>query len=133
MARSLHTACLIAALSALGAALGPSAAQAQFNPFEALFGAPPRPPTSVPSGRPAPQPQYDPYQDDRYPDRRQYQQQPGYQQQYPQDQQPYPPQANVPTGQPPGIRSQPLPPPPGAMVDPRAPGDQPQQAGLPPP
>ena len=130
MARSLHTACLIAALSALGAALGPLPAQAQFNPFEALFGTPPRPPSSVPSGRPAPQPQYDPYQDDRYPDRRPYQQQP--QQQYQQEQQqPYPPQANIPTAQPPGggVQSQPLPPPPGtAAVDPRAP----QQAGLPP-
>ncbi len=138
MARSLHTAFLIAALSALGAALGPLPAQAQFNPFEALFGTPPRPPAGVPSGRPAPQPQYDPYQDDRYPDRRQYQQQQGYppQQQYQQEQQqPYPPQANIPTAPPPGggVQSQPLPPPPGtAAVDPRAPGAQPPQAGLPP-
>ncbi len=132
MARSFSTACLIAALSALGAAVGPLPAQAQFNPFEALFGAPPRPPAGVPSGRPAPQ--YDPYQDDRFPDRRPYQQQPGYppQQQY-QPEPPYPPQANVPTQPPPGgIQSQPLPPPPTAAVDPRIPGGQPQQTGLPP-
>src|SRR5262245_42711754 len=103
MARSLYTACLIAALSASAVALGPMPAQAQ-NPFEMLFGSPPRPPAGVPSGRPAPQPQYDPYQDDRFPERRPYQQQPGNQQQgypqYPPDQQPYPPQANVPTRQP---------------------------------
>ncbi len=138
MARSLHTACLIAALSALGIALVPCPAHAQFNPFEALFGSPPRPPAGVPNGRPVPQPQYDPYQDDRF--ERPYPQQQGYPQQQPQQgypqypqEQPYPPQANVPMRPSPGgIQSQPLPPPPGtAAVDPRAPG-QPPQAGLPP-
>src|SRR5581483_1780697 len=132
MARSLHTASLIAALSAFAAAVGPLPAQAQFNPFEALFGSPPRPPAGVPSGRPVPQPQYDPYEDQRF-ERRPYPpQQQGYPQ-YPQQEQPYPPQANVPTRPPGGIQSQPLPPPPGtAAVDPRAPGVQPPQAGLPP-
>ena len=45
MARSLHLPGLIAVL----AALSPLPAQAQFNPFEALFGTPPRPPAGVPT------------------------------------------------------------------------------------
>ena len=50
MARSFRTACLIAV--PLTAALGVVPATAQFvNPFEALFGPPPRPPSGVPSGR----------------------------------------------------------------------------------
>jgi hypothetical protein len=90
------------------AALGVLPATAQFvNPFEALFGSPPRPPSGVPSGRQqAPQPN----RDDQYPD-------PQYQQQ------PYPGQARQapPAG---GVQNQPLPPPDGttAAVDPRAPG-----------
>ena len=129
MVRSLYIACLIAGL----AALCPASAQAQFNPFEALFGAPPRPPSGVPNGR---QPQYqnEPYyQDQRDPGRPAY---PGQQDQYrgQQDQyrgqQPYPPQANVPTGQPPGVQSQPLPPPTGtAAIDPSG---QQTLPGLPP-
>jgi hypothetical protein len=129
MIRSLSIACLIAGL----AALCPASAQAQFNPFEALFGAPPRPPSGVPNGR---QPQYQNdqyYQDQRDPGRSPY---PGQQEQYRgqdqyRDQQPYPPQANVPTGQPPGIRSQPLPPPPAgtAAIEPGGPSPLP---GLPP-
>src|SRR5438477_26554 len=52
MARLLRIACLIAAPVAATATLGAVPATAQFfNPFEALFGAPPRPPSSVPSGR----------------------------------------------------------------------------------
>lgn len=105
MARSFRTACLIAV--PLTAALGVLPATAQFvNPFEALFGSPPRPPSGVPSGRQqAPQPN----RDDQYPD--------------PQYQQPYPGQARQapPAG---GVQNQPLPPPDGttAAVDPRAPG-----------
>ena len=128
--------CLIAVL----AAFGPSPVHAQFNPFEALFGAPPRPPAGVPTGRQqAPQyPNEQQYQ--RYPNE-QYQRSPD-QQPYPvQPQQPYPPQANVPSNYPPqanipsgqpGVQSQPLPPPTGtAAIDPRAPGAQPLP-GLPP-
>ena len=118
MVRSLYIACLIAGL----AGLCPVSAQAQFNPFEALFGAPPRPPSSVPNGR---QPQYQQqyrnepyYQDQREPGRPAYPAYPDQQDQY-RDQQPYPPQANVPTGQPPGVQSQPLPPPPStAAIEP---------------
>ena len=111
MARSFRTACLIAV--PLTAALGVLPATAQFvNPFEALFGSPPRPPSGVPSGRQQapqqgyPQQGYPPNRDDQYPD--------------PQYQQPYPRQA-PPAG---GVQNQPLPPPDGttAAVDPRAPG-----------
>jgi hypothetical protein len=130
MARIRLTACLIGASAALGAL----PAAAQFNPFEALFGSPPRPPAGVPSGRqPAPQ--------EGYPGQQQYPRQEAYpgqqpyprQEQYPRQQpypgqaypgQPYPGQANVPPpGGPGGIQSQPLPPPPGgtAAVDPRGP------------
>ena len=114
MARSFRTACLIAV--PLTAALGVLPATAQFvNPFEALFGSPPRPPSGVPSGRQQapqqgyPQQGYPPNRDDQYPD--------------PQYQQPYPGQARQapPAG---GVQNQPLPPPDGttAAVDPRAPG-----------
>ena len=114
MARSFRTACLLAA--PLTAALGVLPAPAQFvNPFEALFGSPPRPPSGVPSGRQQapqqgyPQQGYPPNRDDQYPD--------------PQYQQPYPGQARQapPAG---GVQNQPLPPPDGttAAVDPRAPG-----------
>ena len=109
MARSFRTACLIAV--PLTAALGVLPAAAQFvNPFEALFGPPPRPPSGVPSGRQqAPQQQGYPQQgypqnrDDQYPD-------PQYQQ-----------RQAPPAG---GVQNQPLPPPDGttAAVDPRAPG-----------
>jgi hypothetical protein len=95
----------------LTAALGVVPATAQFvNPFEALFGPPPRPPSGVPSGRQqAPQQQGYPQQgypqnrDDQYPD-------PQYQQ-----------RQAPPAG---GVQNQPLPPPDGttAAVDPRAPG-----------
>ena len=71
MARSFRTACLIAV--PFTAALGVLPATAQFvNPFEALFGSPPRPPSGVPSGRQqAPQQQgypqqgYPPNRDDQ--------------------------------------------------------------------
>jgi hypothetical protein len=89
----------------LTAALGVVPATAQFvNPFEALFGPPPRPPSGVPSGRPqAPQQGYPQNRDDQYPD-------PQYQQ-----------RQAPPAG---GVQNQPLPPPDGttAAVDPRAPG-----------
>lgn len=53
MARLLRIACFIAASIAAWATLGVLPAAAQFfNPFEALFGPPPRPPSSVPSSRP---------------------------------------------------------------------------------
>src|SRR6516162_3450334 len=115
MARLRRIACFIAAPIAAWATLGVLPAGAQFfNPFEALFGPPPRPPSSVPSGRPQQAyPQYPP--DQRYPDQRYPEQQ-----QYPD--QPYPGQARQapPVGAPGGVQSQPLPPPDGAAaaVDP---------------
>jgi len=87
-------------------AAGP--ADAQFNPFEAIFG-PFRPPADVPGGRrlpPGPPPSQQ------------------YPQQYPQ---PYPPAARLP----PGVQTQPLPPPPGASVAP--PGTPGAQRPPPPP
>jgi hypothetical protein len=117
MARARVTAGLIAASAVL---VGSVPAAAQFNPFEALFGSPPRPPSSVPSGRQPPQayPQYpeqadprsqDPrYQDPRYQDPR-----------YRDPRNPeYPEQAGVPPrpAPPGGIQSQPLPPPPGGTT-----------------
>ena len=115
MARSFLAACLIVGLSALAA---PPAA-AQFNPFEALFGSPPRPPGGVPGGRqpmpPAPQ--------EAYPDQQPY---PG--------RQPYPGQAGLPPqGSGGGIQSQPLPAPGGtAAVDPRGPLSTPPPGQRPP-
>src|SRR5262245_44955628 len=101
MARLFRIACFVAAPIAAWATLGVLPAAAQFfNPFEALFGQPPRPPSSVPSGRP--QQGYPQYPDQRYPDQRYPEQQ-----QYPD--QPYPGQARqAPPG---GVQSQPLPPP----------------------
>ncbi|MFL6798485.1 MAG: DUF2155 domain-containing protein [Xanthobacteraceae bacterium] len=119
MARAL----LITLLVAGSAMLGSAPAGAQFNPFEALFGSPPRPPSSVPGGRVSPQgyPQYPEQQDPRYQDPR-YQdpryQDPRYRdpraQDYP-DQQ-YPSQPGVPRPGPTGVQSQPLPPPPGGAT-----------------
>jgi hypothetical protein len=126
MVRSFRTACLIVAPVTAWAALAVAPAAAQFvNPFEALFGSPPRPPSSVPAGRqqPAPQQQgYPQYQDRQYPDQQPY---PGQQQ--------YPPQARQ-VAPDPGVQSQPLPPPEGtaAAVDPRAPGGPLVLPGLPP-
>jgi len=119
MARSFRIACLLAA--PLTAALGVLPATAQFvNPFEALFGQPPRPPSQVPGGRPPP-PQQVPQQQG-------YPQDPQYQQQ-----QPYPGQARQapPAG---GVQNQPLPPPDGttAAADPRAPGGPMALPGMPP-
>jgi hypothetical protein len=140
MARSLRIACLVVGFAALGSV----PAAAQFNPFEALFGTPPRPPGSVPGGRqqiPAQQ-GYPQYPDQRYPDQRYPDQR--YDQRYPDDQrypeqrypeQQYPGQARE--GPPGGVDSQPLPPPPGgtaAAVDPRIPFPgqrQPRGAPLP--
>jgi hypothetical protein len=132
MARLLRIACLIAAPVTAWATLGVSPAAAQFfNPFEALFGPPPRPPSGVPGGRPAPQQQgYPQYPDQRYPDQR-YPDQRYPEQQYPD--QPYPGQARQ--GPPGGVQSQPLPPPEGAAaaVDPAlAPGGPSPLPGLPP-
>jgi hypothetical protein len=131
MARLLRIACLIAAPVAATVTLGAFPATAQFfNPFEALFGAPPRPPSSVPSGRQAvpEQPAYPQYPDQRYPGPR-----------YPETQSPeqaYPPQARE--SPPPGpVQSQPLPPPDGAAaaVDPSLapPSGQRQPRGTPQP
>jgi hypothetical protein len=108
------------------AALAVAPAAAQFvNPFEALFGSPPRPPSNVPAGRqqPAPQQQgYPQYQDRQSPDQQPY---PGQQQ--------YPPQARQ-VAPDPEVQSQPLPPPEGtaAAVDPRSPGGPLVLPGLPP-
>ncbi len=116
MAWSLRSSCVGAAL-VIGAALAASApAAAQFfNPFEALFGQPPRPPSAVPTARPqAPPPRYPQYQDPRSDQ--------GYQpQQYPND---------VPRGPAAGVQSEPLAPPPGgntASVGPLAPLPEGQQ------
>ena len=79
--------CLTGFIAAV-AALSPQPALAQFNPFEALFGSPPRPPAGVPTGR-QPPPYYPGEQYQRSPDHQPYPNQP---------QQPYPPQANVPPG-----------------------------------
>jgi hypothetical protein len=124
MARLLRIACFIAAPIAAWATLDVLPAAAQFfNPFEALFGAPPRPPSSVPSGRQ--QQGYPQYPDQRYPEQR-YPEQP-----YPD--QPYPGQARqAPPG---GVQSQPLPPPEGAAaaIDPARTPDGPSPLpGLPP-
>jgi hypothetical protein len=97
--------------------LGATPASAQFfNPFEALFGPPPRPPSSVPASRQqAPQPCYPAYPDQRY--------------EQPYQEPPYPGGANAPRRGPPpaGVQSEPLPPPPGstASVEPGAPGQRP--------
>jgi hypothetical protein len=112
MAWSLHSCCAGIALVASVVIAGGQPATAQFfNPFEALFGPPPRPPSTVPSGRQqGPLPGY-PQQDPRYDQ--------GYQQQ------PYPNEANIgrrpPSG---GVQSEPLAAPPGsttASVDPLPP------------
>src|SRR5262249_56460751 len=69
MARLFRIACFIAAPITAWAMLGVLPAAAQFfNPFEALFGQPPRPPSSVPSGRP--KQAYPQYPDQRYPHQR---------------------------------------------------------------
>jgi hypothetical protein len=134
MARPFRTACLaaapVAACVVAWGVLGLAPATAQFiNPFEALFGAPPRPPSNVPSGRqqPAePQQAYPQYPDRQYPDRR-YSDQP-----YPGE----PSQPQVRQALPdPGVQSQPLPPPDGAAaaVDPRLTPGQRQPPGTPQP
>ena len=131
MACLLRTACLLVAVTA-PVAIGAEPASAQFtNPFEALFGGPPRPPGNVPSARPAPQqqgyPQYpdqrDPrYQDPRYQDPRY--QDPRYQDPRNQDPQ-YPAQGQ----QGAGVQSQPLPPPPGSSAAVAPPGQPPLPVG----
>ncbi|HEY1364423.1 MAG TPA: DUF2155 domain-containing protein [Xanthobacteraceae bacterium] len=111
MARPLRAVSLIALAAALG---GPPAA-AQFNPFEALFGAPPRPPSSVPAGRQQAPQAYPQYPEQQYPDPRYRDQR--YPEQYPGQQQ-YPDQAGIARQGPSdgAIQSQPLPPPPGGTV-----------------
>src|SRR5216683_5385495 len=118
MARSLCSLSAAAALAAAWSVLSSVPAAAQFfNPFEALFGPPPRPQSSVPGGRQqAPQQGYP-----QYPDQ---QRDPRYQEE------PYPGPANLPRRGPPagGIQSEPLAPPPGgstAAVDPNAPSGRP--------
>src|SRR6266704_2234896 len=102
MAWSLRSSCAAAALVTGVVFAGGVPATAQFfNPFEALFGPPPRPPSAVPGRQPTPVPQqqgYPSYPDERYPG-------PRYpQQQYPD--QPYPGQARE--SPPAGVQSQPL-------------------------
>jgi hypothetical protein len=124
MASSLRTACLIVAVAApVAIALGAGPALAQFNPFEALFGGPPRPPGNVPSGRPGPQqqgyPQYPDQRDPRYPD-------PRYQDPRYQDPR-YPPPGQG--QQDAGVQSQPLPPPPSSSAAVGPPGQPPLPVG----
>jgi len=71
MARLVRAAIPTLASFTVGVALAAAPAAAQFiNPFEALFGAPPRPPATVPNGRqqqyPGQQYQGQQYRDDRY-------------------------------------------------------------------
>jgi hypothetical protein len=130
MTELLRTVCLAAGLAALGA----TSAAAQFNPFEALFGSPPRPPGSVPGSRQPVQPQqaYPQYPDQRYPDQR-YPDQRYPDQRYPDQRypdQPFPDQDPTRAGVPGGVQAQPLPPPSGgtaAAVEPRSlvPGQRP--------
>jgi len=89
MAWSLRSSCAAAALVTGAVFTGGVPATAQFfNPFEALFGPPPRPPSTVPSGRQqAPPASYPQYQDPRYDQGNQGQ--------------PYPNEANVPRRPPP--------------------------------
>jgi hypothetical protein len=101
----------IATAVALGLVV-PAAAQ-----FGWIFGDPPRPPSNVPSGRPQqPTPQPYPQQPDYPPPPANY----------PPSNYPPPPDYQ-PGGQPSGIQSRPLPPPPGAALDPAP------RAPLPPP
>jgi hypothetical protein len=112
MGRSLRFICVAAVLAtgAMTASSVPAMAQF-FNPFEALFGPPPRPPSGVPGGRqPAPPASYPQYQDQNYPN-----------------------QSNVPRQAPAaGVQSEPLAPPPGgasASVEPLStlpPGQRPR-------
>jgi hypothetical protein len=125
MARLLRIASLIATPIAAAAIIGVVPAAAQFfNPFEALFGAPPRPPSGVPSGRqPVPQQQgYPQYPDQRYPG-------PVYpERQYPDQANPGQPRESPPAG----VQSQPLPPPEGATAAVDPPGGPSPLPGLPP-
>src|SRR5436190_1415682 len=107
MARSLGWLSAASALAAAWSVLASAPASAQFfNPFEALFGPPPRPQSTVPYPRQqAPQQQNYP----SYPDQRDDPRYPA---------QPYPGQVRQAPG---GVQSEPLPPPPGgntAAVDP---------------
>src|SRR5215470_14461502 len=101
------TVAAIAAAVAIGLVV-PAAAQ-----FGWIFGDPPRPPSNVPGGRPQPQQPY-PQQPDYPPPPANYPPPPDYQ----------------PGGQPPGVQSRSLPPPPGAALDPapRAPLEPPPGA-----
>jgi hypothetical protein len=98
---------LIAALALLPLGAAPAAAQ-----FGSIFGnPPPRPPANVPSAPPV-------SQDERYPQR------------YPSPSRDVPPETPLPPGPPPGVQSQPLPPPSGGVA---APVDtRPLQANVPP-
>jgi len=112
MARSFAIVCC----AVIAAALGAPPAAAQFNPFEAIFGSPPRPPSTVPGGRaPAPQayPPQQQYPDQRYQDPRFAPPEPRNPDAYPD--QPFQGQARQ-APPPGGIQSQPLPPPPGGAA-----------------
>ncbi|MCC6777391.1 MAG: DUF2155 domain-containing protein [Hyphomicrobiales bacterium] len=107
--------CLASAAVSLACLLA-APAWAQFNPFEALFGSPPRPPGSVPGSRqpagPPPQQQaYPQYPDQRYDPRYQ---DPRYQDPVYQD--PRYQRAPAPGAGPGGVQSQPLPPPAGGVT-----------------
>jgi hypothetical protein len=105
MGRSLRSAATVGVLVAAVAILPALSAQAQFfNPFEALFGPPPRPPSSVPNGRPQAYPQGD-LQDH---DERSY---PRYPEQPPAGTTVVPRQAPAAA-----VQSQPLAPPPGSAT-----------------
>jgi hypothetical protein len=121
MACLLRTVCLI--VTAITVGTGPASAQF-VNPFEALFGGPPRPPGNVPSGRPAPQgyPQYPDQRDPRYPD-------PRYQDPRHQDPRYQDPQNPGQGQQGAGVQSQPLPPPPGSSAAVTPPGQPPLPVG----
>jgi hypothetical protein len=121
MARPLVVASLIVVAVATWASLGALPAAAQFNPFEAIFGPPPRPPSGVPGSRQQPPQAYPQYPERQYPSR----QYPG--QHYPDRE--YPGQAGIPRQGPGGgVQSQPLPPPPGGAPGHRSPRGAPLPA-----
>jgi hypothetical protein len=123
MARPFVIASLMAPIAAW-ASLGAMPAAAQFNPFEAIFGSPPRPPSTVPGSRQQHPQGYPQYPERQYPSR-QYPEQQYPSRQYPEQQ--YPEEAGIPRhgG---GVQTQPLPPPPGGSpgIDQRGlPGQRP--------
>jgi hypothetical protein len=122
MARPLVISSVIVASIATWASFAVVPAWAQFNPFEAIFGSPPRPPSAVPGSRQQPPQGYPQYPERQYPPRQYPADQQYPDRQYPEHQ--YPGHAGIPRQGPGGgVQSQPLPPPAGgsAAIDQRGP------------